>query len=82
VKKVTDEQSAILDQRLQPVSAVAAFLCLSRSKVYAMMDAGELAYVKLGKSRRVRWSDVAALIDANTVSRASAAGESKDGRRR
>jgi excisionase family DNA binding protein len=57
------------EQRLQTVSAVAQFLCLSRSKVYAMMDAGELPYVKLGKSRRVRWSDVIRLIEANTVAR-------------
>ena len=55
---------------LQRVSQVALFLSLSRSKVYAMMDAGELPYVKLGKSRRVRWADVQRLVDENTISRA------------
>jgi excisionase family DNA binding protein len=52
---------------LARVSEVAAFLRLSRSKVYGMMDAGELKYVKLGKSRRLRWSDVLDLVEANTV---------------
>ena len=31
----------------------ARFLGVSRSKVYAMMDAGELTYAKFGRSRRV-----------------------------
>jgi len=57
------------DGSLHPVTKVAAFLSLSRSKVYAMMDAGELPFVKLGKSRRVRWADVQKLIDENTISR-------------
>ncbi len=52
---------------LRPVHAVAKFLAISRSKVYQMMDAGQLPYVKLGKSRRVRWTDVLRLIDQNMV---------------
>lgn len=52
---------------LRPVHAVAKFLAISRSKVYQMMDAGQLPYVKLGKSRRVRWNDVLKLIDQNMV---------------
>jgi excisionase family DNA binding protein len=55
--------------RLCMVGEVARFLCLSRSKIYAMMDAGELPYVKLGKSRRVRWSDVLKLVEQNIVAR-------------
>ena len=43
-----------LASSLQQVSAVAKFLNISRSKVYTMMDAGQLPYVKLGKSRRIR----------------------------
>jgi excisionase family DNA binding protein len=70
-------------ESLARVPEVARFLSLSRSKVYAMMDAGELKYVKLGKSRRLRWSDVMALVEANTVSGASGAGcSATDGRRR
>ena len=49
-----------LDSGLQPINKVARFLSLSRSKVYSLMETGELPYVKLGKSRRVRWEDVLA----------------------
>ena len=62
----TDDRVA---DSLHPVTRVAAFLSLSRSKVYAMMDAGELPFVKFGKSRRIRWSDVQKLVDQNTVCR-------------
>jgi excisionase family DNA binding protein len=61
-----------VEGRLCPVGDVARYLSLSRSKVYAMMEAGELPYVKLGKSRRVRWADVLTLIKENTVGRAEA----------
>ena len=57
------------DSGLQPVNKVARFLSLSRSKVYALMESGELPYVKLGKSRRVRWADVLELVARNTVVR-------------
>jgi excisionase family DNA binding protein len=56
---------------LQPVPTVARFLSISRSKVYQLMDSGELPYVKLGKSRRVRWADVLRLVEENTVSRSA-----------
>ena len=52
---------------LRPVRAVAEFLAISRSKVYQLMEVGDLPYVKLGKSRRVRWADVLALVDRNTI---------------
>jgi excisionase family DNA binding protein len=60
---------------LARVAEVAAFLKLSRSKLYQMMDSGELPYVKLGKSRRLRWSDVSALVEENTVGRDGAVRE-------
>jgi excisionase family DNA binding protein len=55
--------------QLGRVTEVAKYLNLSRSKIYLMMEQGELPYVKLGKSRRVRWSDVLKLVEQNTVSR-------------
>jgi excisionase family DNA binding protein len=54
---------------LARVLEVAKYLAMSRSKVYAMMDAGELAYVKLGKSRRVPWDAVHRLVASNMVDR-------------
>ena len=50
-------------ERLLTVGDVARHLSISRSKIYSTMDCGELPYVKLGKSRRIRWSDVLELIE-------------------
>jgi excisionase family DNA binding protein len=69
MQRTLNEASDKIQESLQPVTKVAAFLSLSRSKVYAMMDAGELPFVKFGKSRRIRWSDVQRLVDENTISR-------------
>jgi excisionase family DNA binding protein len=49
------------------VSDVARRLSISRSSLYQLMDSGKLAHVKLGRSRRIKWSDVLAFVDANTV---------------
>lgn len=38
---------------LLTIREAAAFLCVSRSTLYGRMDAGELAFVKLGRSRRI-----------------------------
>jgi excisionase family DNA binding protein len=43
------------------------FLAMSRAAVYAFMDKNELKYVKLGKSRRIPWSELEALIERSTV---------------
>lgn len=56
-------------EALQTVTTVAKYLSLSRSKVYQLMEAGSLPYVKIGKSRRLRWSDVLALVDESVVKR-------------
>ena len=52
---------------LKKVPQVAAFLAVSRSKVYQLMEAGDLPYVKLGKSRRIPWESVLRLVDENLV---------------
>jgi excisionase family DNA binding protein len=58
------------DTGLQPVSKVADFLCVSRAKLYAMMEQGQLPYVKIGKCRRVRWADVLQFVEDHTIPRA------------
>jgi excisionase family DNA binding protein len=68
MRREQDAHKSDVAESLARVPEVARCLSLSRSKVYQMMDSGELKYVKLGKSRRLRWSDVMALIEANTVS--------------
>ena len=47
------EQQALVADGLLTVKEAAAFLRLSRSSLYAMMDRGELPYAKLGRSRRI-----------------------------
>jgi excisionase family DNA binding protein len=49
------------------VAQACAFLALSRAKVYAMMDANELAYARFGSARRIPWADLHRLADAATV---------------
>lgn len=66
---VQSGNSAPPEAGLRTVRSVAEFLAVSRSKIYQLMDAGELPYIKLGKSRRIRWSDVLKLVDENTVAR-------------
>jgi len=56
-----------VETKLATVREVAEHLSICRSKVYMLMDAGDLSYVKLGKSRRVKWADVDRLAQAATV---------------
>jgi excisionase family DNA binding protein len=52
--KTTDERCAsVIDEGFVDVRFAARFLGVSRSKVYGMMDNGELMYAKFGRSRRV-----------------------------
>ena len=50
---------------LMTVAASAVFLSLSRSKIYEMMNAGELVYTKLGRARRIPRRAVVQLAVAN-----------------
>jgi excisionase family DNA binding protein len=43
----------IVADGLLTVRECAEFLHLSRSKIYELMDAGELCFAKLGRSRRI-----------------------------
>ena len=50
---VTDNDAALVEDGLVKVPEAAAFLRLSRSNLYAMMERGELPFVKIGRSRRI-----------------------------
>ncbi len=47
------------------VAEAASFAGLSRSKLYNLMDAQQLAYVKIGRSRRIPRSALIGLLAAN-----------------
>jgi excisionase family DNA binding protein len=68
--KTTTAPSTTEATQLKPVRWAAETLCISRATVYALMERGDLAYVKIGRSRRVKESDVLDLIDRSTIERA------------
>lgn len=70
---VMDNPGLPTESRLCRVSEVATHLGLSRSGVYQLMDAGRLAYVKLGRSRRIPLAAVEALVKSATVGASGAA---------
>jgi excisionase family DNA binding protein len=43
----------LVSEGLDRISEAAGFLKLSRSCVYALMDAGQLPYVRIGRARRI-----------------------------
>ena len=61
---LTDETN---DLRCLKVMKVAELLGISRAQVYKLMEAGQLAYVKIGKSRRIPWEAIEELVQKNTV---------------
>ena len=52
---------------LMRVREAAAFLGLSRSKLYALMEAGELRFAKFGKSRRIPRAELEKLVERHIV---------------
>ncbi len=46
------QAEAIVEQGLLTVGDARAFLGVSRSTLYALMETGRLSYVKIGRSRR------------------------------
>lgn len=54
----TNEPLCVTELTLFTVVEVASILNIGRSKVYELLYAGELKSVKIGGSRRVRYSDL------------------------
>lgn len=63
------EKELEMPRKLLRVVEVASWLDVSRSCVYALMDRGDLPYVKIGKCRRVRSEDVTELLERGSVGR-------------
>ena len=56
------EARTIVADGLMTISEAAEYLSISRSKLYEMMDDGELAYVKLGRCRRIERRELIDLV--------------------
>ena len=65
----TKDTLRVSSPALATVAQVAEHLALSRSTLYQIMDSGELPYIKLGRCRRIRWTDVQAMLEQNVVGR-------------
>lgn len=63
----SSESLAMKSPVLCKVADAAHHLTVSRSTLYNLMDSGRLPYVKLGRSRRIKWADVLGLIDECTI---------------
>ena len=48
-----DERLAIVAEGLLTIAETGTFLRLSRASVYNLLDRGELAFVKVGRARRI-----------------------------
>lgn len=64
-KQAFSDEQGIFEDGLVSVTAAAVFLGLGKSKLYELMDAGELPYVKLGKARRIPKRALIELARAN-----------------
>jgi len=62
---LSEEPEDIVSEGLMTVAAASEFLSIGRSKLYDLMDSGELRYVKLGRSRRIPRRSVHQLAAAN-----------------
>ena len=48
------------------VSDVIAYLSISRSTAYKLMDSGQLQYAQIGGARRISWAAVHKLLENGT----------------
>lgn len=59
------QPQGLTSEGLCSVRDAASFLGLSRSTIYSLMEQGHLAFVKLGRSRRIPRRALVALAEAN-----------------
>jgi excisionase family DNA binding protein len=58
------------ENALATVKEAAQFLHVSIAKLYLMMNAAEINYIKLGKCRRIPWSALEELVQRCTMAAA------------
>jgi excisionase family DNA binding protein len=63
--QTNDSTTDILADGMLTVGAAAEFLSVGRTTIYGAMDSGQLAYVKIGRSRRIPRRALVAFAAAN-----------------
>lgn len=53
IEQAHEEAERLVEDGFVEVSEAAKFLGLSRSKLYLLMDAGDVVYARFGRSRRI-----------------------------
>lgn len=66
------EDEALMAGGFDTVKSAAAFLRVSIAKIYNLMETGELAFTKIGRSRRIPHRALVELAARNMVRRADA----------
>jgi excisionase family DNA binding protein len=65
---MTPEPKAnVMANGLARIPEAMAYLQISRTALYGLMDNGQLSYVKIGKSRRIPWAELIRLVERHTV---------------
>jgi excisionase family DNA binding protein len=62
-----DESANLVSDGLMTVAEAVAFLRLSRTTLYGLMDTGRLAYVRVGRARRIPRRALVELAATNLV---------------
>ena len=62
---MSERHSELLKDGLKTIREAAAFLGISRSSIYTLMDSGRLAYVRIGTSRRIPHRSLLELAASN-----------------
>jgi excisionase family DNA binding protein len=64
---MTEQAKALVADGLCSIEEARRFLGVSRSKIYELMEAGDLEYAKIGRNRKIPWAAVKALAARSLV---------------
>jgi excisionase family DNA binding protein len=69
MRTAVSEADQVVEQGFATLDEACKFLRICRAGVYGLMDRGEIAYAKFGKSRRLAWKSLRDYAARSMVSR-------------